>query len=282
MNKIEVGILNVEVIEDGEKMMVAMARMTQHGEKISCLSDLRALIEKPYTAELVNDLCGLPHPNIQKFARINIGIVGASRRFLTQITRHQDDVKFMSGSLQYSDYSGKAKFCVPYEVTVADSHAAQEAASWSGAETGSLVRNYTPNAWTNYYLDACEEDLKEYEELVPIVGRDAAGYKMPQGMRNVLVISTTPWQWRHIISQRACNRNTLETQYVMLRCWEELIGLSDMFKTCGPECMNPCGCLEGHMACGKILNSKTVGTYRYARNCSLPTAILDTKFKEIR
>ena len=32
--------------------------------------------------------------------------VGASRRFLAQITRHQNEVKFMSASLQYSNYAG--------------------------------------------------------------------------------------------------------------------------------------------------------------------------------
>ena len=53
-----------------------------------------------------------------------------------------------------------------------------------------------------------------YNNLVKLVGRDAAGYAMPQGLRNVLLISATPYQWKHMISQRICNRNTLETQYV--------------------------------------------------------------------
>ena len=43
-------------------------------------------------------------------------VVGASRRFLAQITRHQNEVKFMSASLQYSNYTGQADFAVPYEI----------------------------------------------------------------------------------------------------------------------------------------------------------------------
>ena len=52
----------------------------------------------------------LPHPTIQKFAVITVAIVGASRRFLAQITRHQNEVKFMSASLQYSNYTGPVSY----------------------------------------------------------------------------------------------------------------------------------------------------------------------------
>ena len=45
---------------------------------------------------------------------ITVAIVGASRRFLAQITRHQNEVKFMSASLQYSNYTGQADFAVPF------------------------------------------------------------------------------------------------------------------------------------------------------------------------
>ena len=61
----------------------------------------------------------LPHPTIQKFAVITVAIVGASRRFLAQITRHQNEVKFMSASLQYSNYTGQADFAVPYSIMTA-------------------------------------------------------------------------------------------------------------------------------------------------------------------
>ena len=43
-------------------------------------------------------------------------VVGAARRFLAQITRHQNEVKYMSASLQYSDYSGVEDFVIPYDL----------------------------------------------------------------------------------------------------------------------------------------------------------------------
>ncbi|MEG2269039.1 MAG: FAD-dependent thymidylate synthase, partial [Acinetobacter sp.] len=97
-----------------------MARLTQRGQEISSMDDLVALLNKQYTAGTVEVMSSLPHPTIQKFSAINIAIVGASRRFLAQITRHQNEIKFMSGSLQYSDYSDAMQFCVPYEITRAD------------------------------------------------------------------------------------------------------------------------------------------------------------------
>ena len=52
-------------------------------------------------------------------ALVTVAVVGASRRFLTQITRHQNEVKYVSASLQYSNYSGKAMFAVLYEIMTA-------------------------------------------------------------------------------------------------------------------------------------------------------------------
>ena len=73
------------------------------------------LYHQTYSKETVEHIAGLPHPTVQKFMVITVAVVGASRRFLTQITRHQNEVKYMSASLQYSNYSGHAAFAIPYE-----------------------------------------------------------------------------------------------------------------------------------------------------------------------
>lgn len=250
MQKIEVKVLNNSAITDSENMLVAMARMTQRGHNIANMEDFMKLYNKPYTKDLVGNLVELPHPTLQKFGTINIAIIGASRRFLGQITRHQNECKFMSGSLQYSDYSGKAQFCVPYEIIMFDEKT---------REDGEVPR------MAEYYLNACTRDLEEYEELAALVGRDAAGYKMPQGMRNVLVISATPFQWKHMIRQRICHRNSPETRYVMLRAWEELYDKSLMFVDCNPDCCN-----EGGMSCKDPIVHM------------MPSGILNKEFKYIR
>lgn len=92
--------------------MVFAARLTQRGHQIATMDDLMALYEKSFSENTVAAISGLPHPTVQKFAVITVAVVGASRRFLSQITRHQNEVKFMSASLQYSNYAGQADFAV--------------------------------------------------------------------------------------------------------------------------------------------------------------------------
>lgn len=230
MDKIEVKVLNPDAVAEAEKMMVCAARLTQRGHKIKSMADFAALYEKEYKPETVEAMASLPHPTIQKFGIINVVIVGASRRFLAQITRHQNEVKFMSASLQYSDYSGEADFVVPYELL------------------DSQMRFG--------YLSQCQDAMRKYKMLVDYeVGNDSAGYLAPQSLRNILIISATPYQWKHMISQRVCRRNTDETRYVMLRIWEQLYKLSpQMFGNAGPFCMLGT-CKEGKMCCGKPIRS---------------------------
>ena len=151
MKKIEVKILNPESIEQAEKLMVCAARLTQRGHQISCLDDFMDLYEKPYQRSTVANLVKLPHPTIQKFGIINVVVVGASRRFLAQITRHQNEVKYMSASLQYSDYSGVEDFVIPYDLI------------GTGQEEG--------------YLRQCSMAMKNYQEMIRYgVDNDSAGY----------------------------------------------------------------------------------------------------------
>lgn len=227
MDKIKVQVLNPEVVKDAEQMMVFCARLTQRGHGIHNMDDLLELKNKPYKPETVSGMCHLPHPTIQKFGVINVAVVGASRRFLAQITRHQNEVKFMSASLQYSDYTGAAEFCVPIGII----------RKGEGA--------------VNHYNDVCRNSMEEYEWFIKCgADNDAAGYMAPQGLRNVLIISATPYQWKHMISQRTCRRNTDETQYVMLQIWRELEKLSGMFEDCGAPCTRS-KCPEGKMTCGR-------------------------------
>lgn len=66
-----------------------------------------------------------------------------------------------------------------------------------------------------------------YESLCRAgISHDSAGYVTPQGLRNVLLISATPYQWKHMIGQRSCRRNTDEMRIVMLKVWDTLYNLS--------------------------------------------------------
>lgn len=224
MDQIEIKVLNPESLKHAKKMMVAGARLTQHGHEIESLKDFMKLYNQSYTNDLVENLLNLPHPTLQKFEVINVVIIGASRRFLTQITRHQNEVKFMSASLQYSDYSNKAQFVVPYD----------------------LLQNNDSD-----YLISCSDSLEDYNNMIKRgASHDDAAYLIPNGQRNALIISATPYQWKHMIKQRVCNRNSSETRYVMLKIWEELSQLDSMFfdTNTGPDCITS-DCKEGHMSC---------------------------------
>lgn len=228
MNKIEIAILNPLAITEAEKAMVCAARLTQRGHTIKDLDDFMTLYEKSYTKDTIKNMVALPHPTIQKFAVVNIVVVGASRRFLAQITRHQNEVKFMSASLQYSDYSEHGDFVVPYELLDTPKETA--------------------------YLRQCQAAMEKYKLMVDSgVDNDAAGYLAPQGLRNILIISATPYQWKHMIHQRTCRRNTPETRYVMLKIWDALYQQSPaLFSGCGPFCMQG-KCKEGKMTCASSL-----------------------------
>ena len=140
----------------------------------------------------------------------------------------------MSASLQYSNYAGQADFAVPYEILTA------------------------PKAIQEMYLESCKSDMDCYEELCAAgIGHDAAGYVTPQGLRNVLIISATPYQWKHIIGQRVCRRNTDETRIVLLKIWQELYSLSPALFApglTGPFCQQD-KCLEGKMTCGRKIDA---------------------------
>ncbi len=221
-------------MKEAEKNMVFAARLTQRGHKITTMDDLMELYEKPFKDDTVHAIGSLPHPTVWKFAVITVAVVGASRRFLAQITRHQNEVKFMSASLQYSNYAGQADFAIPYEVMTA----------------AAPIREL--------YIRSCQSNMDCYEQLCSAgIGHDAAGYTAPQSLRNVLLISATPYQWKHMIGQRVCRRNTDETRIVLLKIWQELLEPCPALfapRLAGAFCQKG-KCLEGNMCCGRKLKA---------------------------
>lgn len=229
MNRIETKILNCSAVSEAEKTMVFAARLTQRGHLIHNMEDLIQLYDRSFTKDTVKNMGQLPHPTIQKFAVITVAIVDASRRFLSQITRHQNEVKFMSASLQYSNYSGQADFVKPYEILAA------------------------PSAVQKLYETSFLSDINYYGQLCKTcIGHDSAGYLTPQALRNVMLISATPYQWKHMIGQRSCRRNIDEMRIVILKIWKDLYDLSPTLflpELTGPFCQRV-KCLEGKMSCG--------------------------------
>ena len=265
MNKIQ-----IEVLAEGHQspggMMMFLARLTQRGHNIKSMDDLLTMYDKAVRIEsavandeaiakrekLLKTVAGLPHGTITRFTPITVAIVGASRRFLAQARTHQVGMTYVSASLQYSDYSGQAGFTVPYEML--------------GDEDNELEAR-------RVYLESCTQDMKNYKYLIDgcDMSNDTAGYAAPQGLRNILIIQGNNESWAHFIRMRACNRNTLETQYVALRIWEALLHTVDgaqLVSNVGPDCITG-KCREGKFSCGKPMG----GT---------PTKIIETLFPKLR
>jgi thymidylate synthase (FAD) len=246
MRKIEVKV--IEAAQQPAGMMMFLAKLTQRGHNIKCMDDLVSLYTQTMLYDMDNkgdrkytdNLCAiaaLPHGTIKRFSPITIAIVGASRRFLAQARTHQVGITYVSASLQYSDYSGISAddFVVPYAITKYDLEHGFNAA-------GPL---------TSLYLMSCEDAMSKYKAIADATDNDTAGYVAPQGMRNILIMQGNHESWAHFVRTRACNRNTVETQYVTMLIWEALLATQsgdDLFTYLGPDCVYG-RCREGKMAC---------------------------------
>ena len=255
MNKIQVSVL-AEGHQSPGGMMMFLARLTQRGHNVKSMDDLLTMYDKAVGAEdtdkrrkLLQTVSSLPHGTITRFTPTTIAIVGASRRFLAQARTHQVGMTYVSASLQYSDYSGEADYVVPYPI----------------------IAHEFSKQLTHEYLESCKASMETYIKLALDTDNDTAGYAAPQGLRNILIMQGNTESWAHFIRMRACNRNTLETQYVALKIWEELLHTADgeqMFYNIGPDCVTG-KCREGKFSCGKPMR----GT---------PTEMIDILFPKIK
>ena len=233
MRRIETGILQEP--SEAERMSNFLARLTQRGHELTNLDSVLDLYWQPRNEKLSMQLAGMQHGTIKRFDTYTVVVVGASRRFLAQIRTHQH-ADFVSGSLQYSDWSTinsdtdwSDMFVVPYAFM----------------ENITLERKYLQN---------CAGAYLAYKDLAK-VDNDAAGFVMPNGLRNVLVIHANVQQWQYMIKLRACRRNSDETRYVMLKIWDQLLTETkngEQFfspEILGFDCQFG-GCKEGKFCCG--------------------------------
>jgi len=236
--------IEIKVLHEGHYcpsgMMMFLAKLTQRGHNIKSMNELLMLydttvsIKRPDgTTPGADRVLQLPHSTIKRFSPITVAIVGASRRFLAQARTHQVGMTFVSASLQYSDYSDKAQFVVPYAILETD------------------AKNAMGPIFELSYLNACEAAMNNYKVLADVTDNDTAGYIAPQGLANILIVQGNHESWLHFIRTRSCNRNTNETQFVALRIWEELLNTADgeeQFAYAGPDCLYG-KCREGSLSC---------------------------------
>lgn len=269
MNKIEVAVIG-DYGAPGA-MAAFLARLTQRGQHIKSMQDLLELYNKDVSPKFVEAIAQLPHGTIKRFTPITVAIVGASRRFLAQARTNQVGFNYVSASLQYSDYSEGAQFVVPYNIM----KATVEGKTIRCFNSEGTYGRATP---TQMYLEGCHRDMIDYAELAKLVGNDEAGYKAPQGLRNILIMQGNHQSWDYFIRTRICNRNTTETQYVTALIWEALLQTEDgqeFFGRSGADCMYG-ACREGKFCCEDTMR-KYIWQAR-DKDISIPRTIIKDKW----
>ena len=269
MDKIEVGV----IAEHGDALetMGFLARLTQRGHNIKSLADIKELLGKPVPSKFAEALMKMElHGTIKRFTPITVAIVGASRRFLAQARTNQVGFNYVSASLQYSNYGDTADFVVPYSL--------MEARNRRTTLMTADGDSWKPQDPVELYLESCRDSMDTYRRLADMTDNDTAGYAAPQGLRNILIMQGNHEAWLHFLKTRTCHRNTVETQYVAFRIWEELLktsGGEEMFQFAGPDCMYG-RCREGKMCCGMPM--RVVPQLAEDKGISIPRHMIETKW----
>lgn len=231
MKQIEVVKINLEYDATAHRTAMSLAAyISKHGQELKSPADIHGISDVGMLNcedEKTKRLVSLPHSTLQKFTTLTFLFLNVSRRFLAQITRHQNEIKFMVSSFRQADHSADASCLIPIEVS--------------------------RHGYVEPFQRAYEAAMEEYRTQVPNVGRDAAGYLLPQATRCTILASATAYEWKHIIRQRTCRRCSNEMQYTMLRLWEHLYRMDPVMfspETTGPNCLSRMGCEELENSCG--------------------------------
>lgn len=220
MDKIKVKlVMHPFETEFGRARIGAAFRLTQRGNMITSIDDMGDLLKSDLNNSDISKFTKFNHNVPQKFATITVAIYGVSRRFLAQITKHHEAV-IVSTSLQYTKYGKDMSYVVPYDILNTDLQ--------------------------QTFLFHCYDNFELYQQLCEKVGHDQAAYMLPEATRCCLFMSATVPVWQHILQQRICKRNTLETRYVallILKMFQE--EFEDLFPN---NKIRPC-CNEFNLSC---------------------------------
>jgi thymidylate synthase (FAD) len=240
MNKIDTKLL---YYTEPDRICQLACEITRGANKFADVRQLNQKVDDfAWTKDKVIQTLSLPHSKLSRFIDLTFAVVGASRRFLAQITTHHVGVSIISGSLQYSNHAKQSladKFVVPYELFSEPCYIVDE------------------------YLATQQAAMVRYELLVNNDGisNDTAGYVTPQSLRNCMLVKVNLEALRYIASQRLCHRNTDETKYVvaqMVKLACDNLGLP--WEWFAPACYKG-NCKEQQYCCGKPVRANSADEF---------------------
>lgn len=227
MKNIKVSSLN-KSHENPEEFIANIVNLT-FSKKLNTADKPNELLLDKNRAKLttLKNVIEMNHTGMLEHVNCTYLVQGASRSFLSQITRHRL-FSFVSASQHYMDYSDFADFVIPIEIEE------------QGPET------------VKKYLEANKQALLAYQKLINDgIKAEVARQVLPNSMRNNLIITGNLREWMNFMNLRLCNRNTSEIQYVAHLIKEDLKEyVPTIAEYMGPDCLNG-PCTQKHLFCGE-------------------------------
>lgn len=238
MNKISVIILpQVAVLPAGDsiqpdRLISCITRTTQKAVKTE--EDVLGLLRGKSSPQLLKNLFEMTHGEPTRHANFTVCVIGASRSFLAQWTRHSVGIVFTSASQHFVNWAGVLDWVVPIEIL----------------EDCVRLNNLDPLVFYDHYQ---QKAAAGYRQLIDRgVHHSVARQVTTQAARNVLWFTANAQTIRDsLIRQRVCARNTSETLYVADLLRVKMAELyPDLFEDAGPDCLIRGRCTQKHLSCG--------------------------------
>jgi len=220
----------------------AIAKLTSNGKwQNDISSEMQSYEDKN---KLTKTLLEMGHESVFEHFVYTFLFEGVSRSFLAQITRHRL-ASFTASSQHWINYDAEnLSYVTPIEIIEADI----DAQSFYHEAQQTAIDNYL-------YL---KDKLK--------VKHEVARQVLTNATRLNLLMTANAREWKWILNQRLCLRNTSETLYVA-GCVYKLLKETapEIFPILGPDCVTNNKCRQKH-PCG----------------VTWPMQAWDKKFKSIR
>ena len=241
--------MNCQAVAEAEKNMVFAARLTQQGHKIASMDDLMELYEKSFSVQTVAAMGALPHPTIQKFAVITVAIVGASRRFLAQITRH----RIASYSVQSQRYVRLDEFEYVTPPEIEADPAALDAFRQAMDQQGEEYRRIAALLKDGHIRRLMQQGMSEKEATrkAEKLAIEDARFVLPNACDTKMIVTMNARSLHNFFKHRCCAR----AQWEIRALADEMLRLvypiaPALFAMAGPSCVRG-ACSEGSMTCGE-------------------------------
>ena len=236
MNKIKVTVTNHSVHYSDQYLskQVGLTFLKKFNNTESKIALAEQLLDyNDYSTDVLENCLKYGHDSILEQVSYTIVIEGASRSFLSQITRHRL-FSFISGSQHYIDYSKIGGFEIPLELL---------------NETEEIK---------DIYNTSLQNSMKDYNKLIELgVDHSVARQVLPNAMRNNLIVTGNLREWRSFINLRMCGRNTSEIYAIAYSIYKELEKYNPLvMKYTGPDCKITVRgkCTQGSKSCEVIFN----------------------------